>query len=149
MKLSPKDILLLRCLRSNARATLTEISKETKIPISTLFDKLKVQQGNIIAKHTSIINFEKLGYHAHVQIFLKAPVELREHLAKYLQYNEQINSVFKINNGFDFFAEGVFSQVQEAEAFISNLESRFSPLEYKTHYIIEDLKREEFLNKSF
>ena len=149
MKLSKKDMLLIRCLRSNARATLTQISKETKIPISTLFDKLKTHQGDIIAKHTSLINFDKLGYHARVQIFLKAPLEIRDRLANYLQHHEQINSVFEITNGFDFLVEGVFTQVHEAENFLADLEFRFSPLEYNTHYIIQDLKREEFLNKAY
>jgi len=142
-------MLLIRCLRTNARATLTEISKETKIPISTLFDKLKIQQGAIIAKHTSLINFNEIGYHARVQIFLKTPVELREHLRSYLKHHEHINSVFKITNGFDFLVDGIFSQVQDAEKFIVDLESRFSPLTYTTHYVVEDIKREEFLNKAF
>ena len=38
------------------------MSKRLKIPISTIYDKLKKYDGNIIKKHTAILDFEKLGF---------------------------------------------------------------------------------------
>ena len=39
MKINEKDLLIVSCLRQNARIKLTEMSRTTRIPVSTLFDK--------------------------------------------------------------------------------------------------------------
>ena len=57
------DLLILANLRKDARAKLTTISKQAKIPVSTIFDKINTYTMNgLINKSTSLINFEKLGY---------------------------------------------------------------------------------------
>ena len=66
-----KELMLLACLRNNARETLTNISKKTNIPISTIFDKLKEYEKTFIKKHTSILDFKKLGYDIRINMLLK------------------------------------------------------------------------------
>jgi len=39
--LNKKDLLLISKLRENSRIKLTSLSKETSVPISTIFDRLK------------------------------------------------------------------------------------------------------------
>ena len=80
--MEPKTLQFLSCLRDNSREKLTEISKKTHIPISTLFDMLKEMQGNIITKHTVLLNFHGLGYQAHAQVFLKVDKIHKEELKK-------------------------------------------------------------------
>ena len=46
-----KDQILLSYLRKDARMPLTKMSKKTNIPVSTLFDRLKVNEGQ---KHNSV-----------------------------------------------------------------------------------------------
>jgi len=67
-KMKLKDMMLLSNLRANARETLTNISKRTNIPISTIFDRLKLHEKNLIKKHTAIIDFALLG--PDLEIFL-------------------------------------------------------------------------------
>ena len=52
-----KDLLIISCLRENSRNNLTNISKMTGIPISTIFDWLKKYEGSIIKKHTALLSF--------------------------------------------------------------------------------------------
>jgi len=59
--LPEKDLLILKHLRNNARKTLTSISKETNIPTSTVFDRLRIHEKGIIKKYTSIIDIENLA----------------------------------------------------------------------------------------
>ena len=52
---------ILQRLRNNARFKLTEMSKATKIPISTIFDKIRHLDGSLIDKFTVLLSFEQMG----------------------------------------------------------------------------------------
>ena len=144
--LSKKDFLLMSFLRKNSRQRLTKMSKQTKVPVSTIYDKLKVFEKGIIQKHTSLIDFSKLGFNARANIMLKVKRENREELKKDLMQCNNINTVYKINTGFDFMVEGVFRNIKDMEDFLEKLDDRFEIKERKVFYIIEDLKREGFLS---
>src|SRR4030043_1268939 len=139
------DLKFLSYLRKNSRQTLTEISKKTKIPITTLYDKLRLHERSTILKHTSLIDFAKLGFNCRADILFKSGKEERDKLGSYLKAHPAINNLYKINNGYDFLAEGIFCHVKELEDFMETLEKSFPIEEKKTHYVIEDLKREEFM----
>jgi len=142
---SKKDLLILSNLRKNARMSLTNMSKATSIPISTIFDKLKVHENNIIKKHTALIDFEKLGFSTRANICIKIDKEKRNEAKEYLIKHQNINSVFKINNGFDFLIEAVFKHIKDLEFFLDTLEERFNVVETQIYYLIEDIKREDFM----
>lgn len=143
--LSQKDLLLLTNLRQNARETLTKLSRKTSIPVSTIYDKLKLYNGDIIKKHTSIIDFAKLGYNARVNIMLRVDKEERDEIRTYLANRDCINSVFKINNGYDFLIEGVFKDIREVEDFIETIEDKFKIKSKQVYYIVDEIKREGFM----
>ncbi len=140
-----KDLLFLTHLRKNARETLTNISKKTDIPISTLYDKLKIHEKGLIKKHTTLIDFSKLGYNCRATITLKVDKENRNAMRESLLKSEHINSVFKINNGYDFMVECIFKNLKELEDFLDNLEDKYNIIEKQTYYIIEEIKREGFM----
>jgi DNA-binding Lrp family transcriptional regulator len=144
LKFGKRDIALLQSLRGNARLSLTQMSRKTKIPISTLFDKLKVHEKKIIKKYTSIIDFSSLGYSTKVQFLIKSPYELKHKLRSYLHELDEINTVFGITNGYDFLAEGIFETVSQAHEFKSMLEENFSQVQCHSHFVVEDIKREGF-----
>lgn len=146
--LSKKDALIVSQLRASARKNLTAISKETRIPVSTLFDKLKKLEKICILKHTSLLDFNVLGYSTRANIMLKSGKKDKEALAEYLSKNESVNSVFKITNGYDFMVEGIFKTIKELEIFLDALDERFSISKKQVYYIIDELKREEFMANS-
>jgi len=143
--LSQKDLLLLTNLRQNARETLTKLSRKTSMPISTIYDKLKLFYGDIIKKHTSILDFTKLGYNARINIMLRVDKEQREQVKDFLARKDCINSVFKINNGYDFLAEGVFKDIREVEDFLEMLEDKFKIKSKQIYYVVDEVKREGFM----
>ena len=140
------DLLFLTFLRQNARQTLTSISKKTKIPISTLYDKLKQHEKTLILKHTTLVDFSKLGYNSRAKIMISSSKEDRDKLRGFLVSYPRINSLFKINNGYDFLAEGVFRNIKELEEFLELLEEKFCIKDKKVFYIIDEVKRESFLS---
>jgi len=141
-----KDLFVLAALREDARMSFAEMSKRTGIPQSTLFDRVRVNEGGIIKKHTSLIDFEKLGFGTIVKIAVKADKNDRAALQNFLISNRNINSVYRINNEFDFFFEGIFKNMNDLRCFKEEMISKFK-LEAETmFYIIEELKREDFLS---
>ncbi len=141
-----KDILIMSHLRRNSRESLTEMSKQIKVPISTIYDKLKIHEKTTIVKYTSLIDFAKLGFNTRAHIALKVEREQREEVIEYLVRHKHVNSVFKINNGFDFMLDVIFKHVKDMEDFLDTLESRYQIKAKQVFYIITDIKREAFLS---
>jgi DNA-binding Lrp family transcriptional regulator len=140
-----KDIMLMAHLRKNARETLTRMSRITKIPVSTLYDKLKNHEQGLIQKHTSLVDFTKLGFNTKANILLKVDRGLRDEVKDYLTKEFNVNSVYKINSGFDFMVEGIFRHIKDMEDFIEKLEERFEIRDKQVYYVIEDIQREAFM----
>lgn len=144
--ISKKELLIISCLRDNARSKLTRLSKLTKIPVSTIFDRMKAES-NIIKKYTTLIDFQKLGFSTIAKIALKVKKEDREKLKNYLLKHKSINSLYRINNGFDFLIEGIFRDLKELEEFLESVEEKVKLKTKQVYYIIDDLKRESFLSQ--
>jgi DNA-binding Lrp family transcriptional regulator len=144
--LKKKDLLIMSYLRNNARETLTRISRKTSIPVSTIYDKLKMHEGGIIQKHVSLLDFNRLGFNTRANVMIKVGKEIRKDIKEYMLKNHNINNVYKINNGYDFMVEVVFRHIKDLEDFLENLESKFDIKSKSVYYIVEDVKRETFMN---
>lgn len=140
------DLLIISSLRQNAREKLTNMSKKTRIPVSTLFDKIKGYETGIIRKHTALIDFSRLGYNTRVNIILKVNKKDRESVRAFLMKHSSVNSAFKINNGYDFLVEAVFRNIKDVEDFVELMEEKFSIKTKQVFYVIDDLKKEAFLS---
>ncbi len=143
--LGQKQMELLGKLRSNARAKLTSISRSTNIPISTLFDILKDLQGEVIKKSTVLIDFEKLGYNVQAQVILRVKKENKCKLRKHLECHSNINTVYKINNSWDFMIETIHRNVRELDGFLENIDEKFGIEDKQIHYLIDEVKKEGFM----
>jgi DNA-binding Lrp family transcriptional regulator len=138
-----KELQVLRALRNNARETLTRISKRTGVPISTLFDRLNEYRERVIIKHTCLIDYTKLGYDLRVHLLIRVAKE-RERFETYITDHFLVNSVFRINNGYDYLVEAVFRNMRELTDFVQALE-KYNIRDHKEFFVLEDLKREAFL----
>jgi len=132
-------------LRNDARKNLTAISKETSIPVSTLFIWLKRFENRVIRKHTALLDFSKLGFNNIAKIMLKVDKQCKNEIGTYLSNAPAINSVCKITNGYDFMVEGIFRDIHDLEEFLEKLDDRFKIKKRDVYYVLEDMMREEFL----
>ncbi len=144
--LSKKDLVIITHLRKNCRETLTSISKKSSIPISTIYEKIKRSEGGIITKNTCLVDFAKLGFNTRAKIVIQANASGKSELLSFLMKNQNVNSVYKINNGYDFMIEGIFRNMRELEDFLELLQEKFRIKKQETYFIIDDLKREAFLS---
>ncbi|MDO8481241.1 MAG: Lrp/AsnC family transcriptional regulator [Nanoarchaeota archaeon] len=140
-----KDLLILSALRANARLKLTEISKLTKVPISTVFDRMKDYESRLIRGHTTLLDFARLGYTTRAQVLIKTDMRCRDLLREYLSKHQNVNTFCKINNGFDYMVEIIFVTIRQMEDFLESLEQKFTIHNLEIHYIVEDIKKEGFL----
>ena len=140
-----KDMMILSHLRKDARETLTKMSRMTGIPVSTIYDRLKMHEKELIKGYTCLLDFSKLGYSARAKIIVKVAREKRDQLEHYLLSHESVNSLYKINNGFDFMVEGIFRDIKQSEDFLEALEIKFGVKSKQVYYIIDDIKREAFM----
>ncbi|MFC1728098.1 Lrp/AsnC family transcriptional regulator [Nanoarchaeota archaeon] len=139
-----KDLKVLAHFRQDARKNLTKISRDTGVPVSTLFDKLKRFEKEFIKKHTCLLDFKKLGYTVKVFLILRANHETKADLKRFLTNHSKVNSVFKINGGYDFIAEAIFKDVTELCKFSEELD-QFNLIDKVEHLVMDDIKQEEFL----
>jgi len=146
--MNTKDMKILSHLRNDARMSLTSMSKKTSIPISTIFDKIKLLQDDIIKKHTTLLDFNKLGYSTRASIMIAVDREDKDAVKDYLNKHPSINSVYKVNNGYDFMVEGIFRQIKDMEDFLDKIDSKFQIKDKKSYFIIDELKRESFMTDS-
>jgi DNA-binding Lrp family transcriptional regulator len=141
-----KELMILRELRHNSRESLTNISKRTGIPISSLFDWIRHSSESLVLKNTALLDFEALGYNARVNATLKCKSSELAEIIKFLKASPHINNLYKVCPEFNLAFEAVFPQIKQFDRFLSELEERFDILDRKVFYIVEDIKREEFLS---
>jgi DNA-binding Lrp family transcriptional regulator len=139
-----RDILLMTYFRRNARENLTQISRKTHIPVSTIFDKLREFERGLIQKHTTLIDFRRLGFDIRINILFKVEKDSREEFKEFLVYNENVNSIYRINNGYDYMVEAIFRDMSDLQRFTELLD-RFKIEDKKELFVLEDVKRECFL----
>ncbi|MDA2935404.1 Lrp/AsnC family transcriptional regulator [Acidobacteria bacterium AH-259-D05] len=116
------------------------------MPISTIFDKIKKYDNDLIRKHTALLDFEALGYSTRANIMLKVEKSRREDFQSFIKKDHRVNSAYRINNGFDFIIEVISKDGRELQDFVEVLEEKFKVIEKEVFYIIDDVKREAFLS---
>jgi DNA-binding Lrp family transcriptional regulator len=142
LMLKEKDLILIKHLRQNSRKSLANISRETNIPISTLFDRLNELEKTVIKNHVSLIDFSKLGYNFMVNFSIKT--REKETLKNFLLVNKNVNSFYKVSPNFDFYIECVFKDMKELEDFKDNIK-KFDIVDLNEINIVNDIKKEGFI----
>ncbi|MBI4016917.1 MAG: Lrp/AsnC family transcriptional regulator [Candidatus Aenigmarchaeota archaeon] len=141
--MNQKDVRIFACLRQNGRMPISKLSKQTGMPVSTIFDHLRTNP--VIQRHVTLLDFQSLGFSTKAIVLLRANKNKQE-LYKYLSAHFNINNLCKITNGYDYCFECVFKNMSELEKFLDTLEERFELKSKNVHYIINEIKREAFLS---
>ena len=146
--LNEKEVLILSNLRKNARKPLSEISRDTNIPTSTVHDKVTRFEKSLITNHTSLVDFNKLGYHGKAMVAIRLNSENKEEAIDFLSNHSNVNSVYRLHDGYDVLFECVFKNMHKVDQFAGDLGKRFAINETKVFYITEDVLRENFLSEA-
>ncbi|MCG2718649.1 MAG: Lrp/AsnC family transcriptional regulator [Nanoarchaeota archaeon] len=118
------DLQVLDELRKNARKSLTNISNNTRIPLSTVFKKVVKLEKNLINKYVSLIDFNKIGSGIRIHLVIKS--KDRKDLHDFLIEHPNVNSLYRISQNFDFLVETIFPNMLEFENFMEDIENKTS-----------------------
>lgn len=145
-KMEQKELTIISHLRKDARTSLASISHSVEMPISTIYDKInRLHQENLIKKYTTLVDFKKLGFHHQVKLALKIPSHQKKELLEFLKEHQCVNSLYEVNNGFDFLVETIHKGVKEHLSFMEELQECFDILEMHEYQIVDEIEREKFL----
>lgn len=142
------DFLMLAELRRNSRQRLTKLSKKTGVPVSTLFQRMRSFNEKIIKGYTILLDEAKLGFTTKAYILLKCRKDNKQAVIERLSNDWNVNSIYRINNGWDLLINGIFPSMKELEELVDSLEKEFEIKGKEVHYIIEELKREAFFTEN-
>lgn len=144
-----RDLNLIMNLRNDCRKNLSIIGREIRVPVTTLFSTLKDMEKSIIHKYACLVDLQSLGYGVRISLAIKCNNKNKsnkEKIKDFLMNNNNIDSVFRTNNGFDFLVEAVFRNMGELENFLEQLDD-LKPKKKRLHYIVEEYKKEDFLTR--
>lgn len=143
--ITEKELLILSHLRQNSRKSVSQISRETKIPATTVYDIVdRLHRKGIIERDVAIIDFAELGFGFRMSLAVKA--KNKEGLLSFLMTNKSVNSLCRVSEGFDYLVDLVFRNIAEYELFKEDI-SRYGLTRLNEHHIIEEVKKENCLIK--
>jgi DNA-binding Lrp family transcriptional regulator len=90
------------------------------------------------------VDFSSIGYNARKIVALKINKESRQKIHDFLANHPNINSLYRINSGFDYLAEIVARDPGKIKDILEDLEAQKGVLSITGYDIIDDLKREAF-----
>lgn len=140
--LTEKEKILLRHLRKNSRKSLTRISREEGIPVSTLFETLKRLEQKAVKRHVSLIDFSKLGYGFKVNFAIGS--KNKKDLKDFLINSGYVNSLYSLISGHDFYAECIFPSLKKLTEFKEDID-QFFITSIEENFIVEEIKKEDFI----
>jgi len=143
--LKNSDKVIITHLRRDGRKNVTDISKEVKIPATTIYDRLRLLQRKYVKKNAMLMEFDKMGYPVTCFITINVKSDKKDNLNSYLMGHGNVNSLFKLNYGSKILIEGVFKSINQLDKFIEEVQSRFEVENIHADYVTEELKRESFL----
>ncbi|MCF7872507.1 Lrp/AsnC family transcriptional regulator [Candidatus Woesearchaeota archaeon] len=138
------DIIITSHLRKNARKSLTEITKETGIPTSTIHNKIKNMEKYIIKKFTVLLDYEQTGHHNWNITMIKIKEEQRQEFEEYTKNHPNINTMLEITNEYNYQLETVFKNLKEYADFIRELQNKFDIEKKQEHIVLKEHKQETF-----
>jgi DNA-binding Lrp family transcriptional regulator len=136
------DQQLLLCLRKNGRIKLSEIVRQTGIPLTTVFQRMR-EFDKYVVKNATLLDFEKMGFS--VRVFIAAKSSDKEALQDFLFSNKNINTVSRTSNSHDFFFEAIFSTMRDFALFNDTLQLLKARI--KLYFVVEEIARECFLSQ--
>ena len=140
-----KDYTILGRFRKDARMSLTKMSRKTRIPVSTIYDRMKkMDENGIIHKKTALVDFRKIGYEIKSLMLLETDKDDKKEVQRFLQNYTNVNGISRINNGFDFFVEAIFKSIEGFDEFLKELKT-FDIVTKKEFFVMEDVQKETYL----
>jgi DNA-binding Lrp family transcriptional regulator len=114
-----QDILILKALMANARASLREIAGKTNMAVGTVQNRLaKLKQKKILLGFKPTIDYSQLGFGVDTVISLNIRRDKINEIMKLLDEDPHVMSVYETTGEVDIFVRCVFKNPEELHYFL-------------------------------
>jgi DNA-binding Lrp family transcriptional regulator len=134
--LAQRDAQILSELRKDARKKLTDISRTTGIPTSTVHERLRAYKKEGL-RLVTLLDYPQMRMP--LQCWLLIKTRNKYAVLEYLESSLFVNAILVVNNGVDFAVECVFSTLKQQHNTLEEL-GRFGKV--IVYPVIEELGRE-------
>jgi DNA-binding Lrp family transcriptional regulator len=132
-------------LRRDGRQSLTALSRETGVAVSTLHDRLRTWSG--LRRATVLLDFAQLGG-VHTWIVISAvPARHLGGVEAYLMRHPAVNTVQRVLSDADFLVEIFVPDLRAVEDFVNALHMQWSVGASRLLYVVRDAAREAYLTE--
>lgn len=123
MELDEKDQKILETLKERAELTTSQISKKTRVPITTVHNRIrKMKEEGVIKNYTVNLNFEKIGkpLKAFILITVNQTRFTQSQIGKEIKSVEGIESVDIVTGATDIVAQARVKDMHFLNELITN-----------------------------
>lgn len=142
-----KDILLLHHLRNNSRENITTIAERMSSPVTTIYDRLRTTEERYVKRHTTLLDYPKLGLLSRMYLSMKIPRPQREKFEGFISGNPQVNTAHQTDFDGSYLIELVSKDDRHANDFITSIENDFRASRLQIFSVIKELSHEALLTK--
>lgn len=136
------DKEILKCLISNARMKISDISKRINLSVSAVIERIKkMETGGIIEKYTVILNQKSLGNDltALMEVSLEHP-KYYDSFTKMINENPNVQSCYYLTGEFDFMLKIITDSSDSLEKIHRSIKSLEGVSATKTHFVLKSVK---------
>ncbi|OGM02110.1 hypothetical protein A3K72_03990 [Candidatus Woesearchaeota archaeon RBG_13_36_6] len=126
MGLDEKDLKILEILKQNAKLTTSQISKKTKIPITTVYNRIKgLENGGVIKGYTVMLNHKLLGEEVLVYILVTVNYNVpgkkvsQEVIANQIKKSQNVEEVNITTGEKDIIVKARFGSISQLNDFVT------------------------------
>ncbi|MBD3248709.1 hypothetical protein GF336_01570 [Candidatus Woesearchaeota archaeon] len=123
--MNPKEKEIIQHLRKGKRMNISSVAREMELPVSTVSDAIRRIESKYILKRSSLLDYGKMGYNAHSIIAVKVEPRQRKEFLDFLKKEECVNSIYRINHGFNFLFELICGDSIGMLNWIEDIKTRF------------------------
>lgn len=141
-----KELKIIQHLRKDAGTSLSLISKELGIPLSTVYDQInRMHKSNLIKKSALLLDLPKLGYPGHNLQAIKINSLKQQELLLFLQKHANVNSIHNTFGDYNVIVETVHRNVAEHYTFLEELKKIFEINDILEFHLVEEVVKEKFI----
>ena len=121
MKMTLTDFKIINYLLDNDLQNYKKMSKETRIPASTIYDRIKhLKQTGVITKMTPQLNLQTLGYNIFASLeIITHDMKGVDTLQQKLIHKPEIIGLFKMSGNYDLLALALVKNPSDLEEIIN------------------------------
>ncbi len=142
--MNKNDMLIVSHLRKDARAPILSMSSTLQLCRVTITQRLRKLQRTIIHRYTALIDFRKLGFSVRIVLCISLASYDKDIFCRYIQQHPCVNNLYHAVQGADYLVEMLFPTQEEAEHFLTALDSAFSIVKQHVYYLDQEIIRESF-----